>query len=329
MSVKLLLELSMECESLARSEAIAAMRALGDVPRALDEDLGVMVVESRADPQELAARLALCHNVNEWIASCTPQGLESCAEQMDVPGPIRVSSTKVGIREPDLTGTNKRLGAILGKARGVDIHNPKSEVRVVFSERTHIGRKLASVDRASYGKRKNRYMPYVYPASLHPKFSRAAVNLTQVRRGGRFLDPFCGTGTIVAEAALAGLEAIGSDHSDRMVEGARKNLAHLNVGATIHGCDIGDIRRVVGKVDGIATDPPYGRSSSARGERIPELYQRAYAAIADVLSPGARLVAVLPDDKSVESADGFRTLESHKLWVHNSLTRHFIVLERR
>jgi tRNA (guanine10-N2)-dimethyltransferase len=327
--VKLLLELSMECESLARSEAVAAMRALGDAPRVLDEDLGVMVVESGADPKALAARLALCHNVDEWMTSCTPGDLESCAEQMDVPGPIKVSSTKVGIREADLTGTNRRVGAILGKTRGVDIHDPRSEVRIVFSDRVHAGRKLASVDRASYEKRKNRYMPYVYPASLHPKFSRAAVNLTQVGEGGRLLDPFCGTGAIVAEAALAGLEAIGSDLSDKMVEGARKNLAHINVGATVHECDVGDIRSVVGKVDGIATDPPYGRSSSTRGERIPELYRRAYAAIADVLSPGARLVAVLPDDKSIESADGFRMLESHRLWVHNSLTRHFFVLERR
>ena len=327
--MKLLLELSMECESLARSEAVSAMRALGGPPKVLDEDLGVMVAESEADPAALASRLALCHNVDEWIASCEPDGLESCAERMEVPGPIKVSSTKVGIREADLTGTNRRVGAVLGKSRGVDIHNPRSEVRIVFSDRVHVGRRLASVDRASYEKRKNRYMPFVYPASLHPKFSRAAVNLTQVGMGGRLLDPFCGTGSIVAEAALAGLESVGSDLSDKMVEGARRNLAHVKVTAAIHECDIGEIPRVVGKVDGIATDPPYGRSTSTRGERIPELYKRAYAAFADVLPKGARVVAVLPDERSAESADGFRTMESHRLWVHGSLTRHFFVLERR
>lgn len=327
--MKLLLELSMECESLARSEAISAMRALGDSPKVLDEDQGVMVVESGADPVELASRLALCHNIDQWMASCEPDGLESCAERMDVPGPIKVSSTKVGIREADLTGTNRRVGAVLGKSRGVDIHNPRSEVRIVFSDRAHVGRKLASVDRASYEKRKNRYMPYVYPASLHPKFSRAAVNLTQVRKGGKLLDPFCGTGAIVAEAALAGLEAIGSDLSVKMVEGARKNLAHVKVTAAVRECDVGDILRIVGKVDGVATDPPYGRSTSTRGERIPELYRRAFGAFAEVLPRGARVVAVLPDEKSVESVDGFKTMESHRLWVHNSLTRHFFVLERR
>lgn len=326
--MKLLLELSMECESLARSEAVSTVRALGGVPEVLDSDLGVMVVESKVDPRALAGRLALCHNVDEWIGSCAPEDLESLTGEIEIPGPIKVSSTKVGIREADLTGTNRSVGAILGRSRGVDIHNPKSEVRIVFSERVHVGRKLASVDRASYEKRKNRYMPYVYPASLHPKFSRAAVNLTQVGDGGRLLDPFCGTGAIVGEAALAGLKAIGTDLSDKMVEGAKKNLGHIKVDASVLECDVGDIINVVGKVDGIATDPPYGRSTSTRGERIPELYRRAYAAFAEVLPRGARAVAVLPNEESVESAEGFRAVESHRLWVHNSLTRHFFVLER-
>ncbi len=327
--MKLLLELSMECESLARSEAVSAMRALGSSPKVLAQDMGVMVVESDADPAALASRLALCHNVDEWIASCEPDGLESCAERMEIPGPIKVSSTKVGIREADLTGTNKSIGAILGKSRGVDIHDPRSEVRIVFSEKVHVGRKLASVDRASYEKRKNRYMPYVYPASLHPKFSRAAVNLTQVRGGGKLLDPFCGTGAIVAEAALAGLQAFGTDLSDKMVEGAKRNLAHVKVSAAVHECDIGEISKVIGRVDGIATDPPYGRSTSTRGEKIQELYTRAYRSFAEVLPKTARVAAVLPDEKSVESANQFRVVESHKLWVHNSLTRHFFVFERR
>jgi tRNA (guanine10-N2)-dimethyltransferase len=326
--VKLLLELSMECESLARSEAISAMRALGDSPRVLDQDLGILVVESRADPGALALRVALCHNVDEHLGSCAPDEVDSFAEQVDVPGPIKVSSTKVGMRDADLVGTNRRVGAVLGRSRGVDIHSPRSEVRIVFSERVHIGRRLAAVDRASYEKRKNRYMPYVYPASLHPKFSRAAVNLTQVPRGGRLLDPFCGTGAIVAEAALAGLEGIGSDLSDKMVDGARRNLAHIKVSAAVHECDVGDVPTVVGKISGIATDPPYGRSTSTRGERIADLYRRAYAVFAQVLPKGARVVAVLPDMKSVESAEGFRTVESHSLWVHSSLTRHFFVLER-
>lgn len=46
--MKLLLELSMECESLARSEAVAAAEALGGKPKVVRQEPGVFVVETKA-----------------------------------------------------------------------------------------------------------------------------------------------------------------------------------------------------------------------------------------------------------------------------------------
>ncbi|MBN1677013.1 MAG: hypothetical protein JW880_00595 [Candidatus Thermoplasmatota archaeon] len=326
--MRLLLELSMECESLARAEAVSAMCALGDKPQVLGEDEGVLIVLTEADPRALASRLALCHHISEWMASCAPSELNTRAEDIDVPGPIGVRATKVGDRAVDLAHAAKVVGGVVGRSRGVDLRRPASEVRLVFSEKVHIGRLLASIDRASFEKRKNRYMPFVYPASIHPKFARAAVNLTEVRLGGRLLDPFSGTGAILIESALAGCQTIGSDLSGRMIEGASMNLAHSGVSAELHECDVGEILSVIGKVEGIATDLPYGRSTSTGGEGLAVLYERAFRAFGEVLDAGERLVVVLPALRPVESGGLFRVVDSHKLWVHRSLTRHFSILEK-
>ena len=326
--MKLLLELSMECESLARAEALAAASTLGSKAKPILMEPGILVVDTDADPIALASRLGLCHHVDEWLSTCESGELESCARRIDVEGPIRVRSTKVGEMTLDLAGTTRRLGAIVGKTRGVGLSYPKSDIRVIFSEHAHIGKAMSSVERAAFEKRKNRYMPFVYPASLHPKFARALVNLTMTTRGGRLLDPFSGTGAILAEASMIGLHAIGSDFSERMIEGSRRNLAHLKQGAELHLCDVGAIEDEIGEVAGIATDPPYGRSTSTDGERLPQLYERAFKSFHGVLRKGAKAAVVVPDMKLLDEARGFRITGTHQLRVHRSLTRNFCVLER-
>lgn len=326
--MKLLVELSMECESLARAEALAAASTLGSRAKPILVEPGILIVDTDADPIALASRLGLCHHVDEWFSSCEFSELESSASHLDLEGPIRIRSTKIGEITVDLANTTRRLGAIIGKARGVNLSSPKSDIRIVFSEHAHIGRAMASVERASFEKRKNRYMPFVYPASLHPKFARALVNLTMAERGGRLLDPFSGTGAILAEASMVGLHAIGSDFSERMIEGSRMNLAHLKQEAELHLCDVGAIESEIGQVDGIATDPPYGRSTSTEGERLPQLYERAFEAFHGVLKKGAKAAIVVPDLKLLEEARGFRITATHQLRVHRSLTRNFCVLQR-
>jgi tRNA (guanine10-N2)-dimethyltransferase len=266
--------------------------------------------------------------VSELLASCDRDDIDSCVRDIDVPGPIRVRSTKVGDVSVDLAGVSRHVGSIVGESKGVDLHHPASDIRIVFSKKAHIGRMIGAVDRPSFEKRKNRYMPYVYPASLHPKFARSLVNLTEVPSGGRILDPFCGTGAIVAEASLIGLHAIGTDLSDKMIEGSRKNLKHVGVDAELRVCDVSDIPEMLGHVRGIATDPPYGKSTSTNGEGIPALYARSFKAFSDVLDKGSRVAVVVPDKKLLKGADGFELIESHGLWVHRSLTRHFCVLSR-
>jgi tRNA (guanine10-N2)-dimethyltransferase len=328
--VKLLLELSMECESLARSEAMCVAQAIGGHASVVSEEPGVLVMDTDADPALLSDRLALCHCISEHLFSGDPEGLVAMASGLDVQGPIRVHSTRIERSHPevDLEGVNRSVGEVIGRRAGVDIHDPVSEVRVILSTGASVGRLLSRVDRSAYERRKVRYLPFNHPISIHPKFARALVNVTGVGGGGRLLDPFCGTGAIVMEAALCGCLSVGADISERMIEGARENLRTMNLQAELHRCDVGDIAQTIGQVDAIATDPPYGRSTSTGGESLRALLGRALSASAEVLDRGSRLAIVLHEPELVEPVEDFEIIESHSLWVHRSLTRNFCVLRR-
>lgn len=63
---------------------------------------------------------------------------------------------------------------------------------------------------------------------LPPKFAQVMINLAQLQKGQKLLDPFCGFGTILQEAVLLQIEAFGSDISGPAIESSRTNLQWLS-----------------------------------------------------------------------------------------------------
>ena len=63
---------------------------------------------------------------------------------------------------------------------------------------------------------------------LPPKLAQILINLCgKLPEGARVLDPFCGTGVILQEAAIMGYVPYGTDLNGRMVEYSKKNLSWL------------------------------------------------------------------------------------------------------
>ena len=62
---------------------------------------------------------------------------------------------------------------------------------------------------------------------LPPKLAQIMINLAAPRPGARILDPFCGTGVVLQEAALMGFKVYGTDLSDKMIDYSRINLDWL------------------------------------------------------------------------------------------------------
>ena len=112
-----------------------------------------------------------------------------------------------------------------------------------------------------------RFAPHrhTFSSALPPRLALACVAMA-CPEGGTFLDPCCGCGTLVSQAAGAGLTAVGADINPRMVWLTRKNLVEMNLRALVCRADA---RNVSGCFSGMATNLPYGKYLS----RPPGLYQ--------------------------------------------------------
>jgi tRNA G10 N-methylase Trm11 len=63
---------------------------------------------------------------------------------------------------------------------------------------------------------------------LPPKLAQMMLNLARVQHEQTVLDPFCGTGVVLQEAALMGCRIYGTDISEEMVRYTRDNIAWLS-----------------------------------------------------------------------------------------------------
>lgn len=62
---------------------------------------------------------------------------------------------------------------------------------------------------------------------LPPKLAQMLINFAAPEKNDRVVDPFCGSGTVCSEAAIAGWRTAGSDLNAAFVDGARENFKFL------------------------------------------------------------------------------------------------------
>ena len=217
----------------------------------------------------------------------------------------------------------------MAKHAKIDLESPEVEVRILMSDALQFFICDRQIDRKQFDERKVALRPFFSPISLHPRFARALVNLSRVRKGERLLDPFCGTGGIMIEAALIGARVIGSDISQEMIVGCKENMAHFDATwEDMKRVDVGSISDVFGKVDAVVTDPPYGRSATTNKEPPLDLHERALASMADALKEGGNLAVVFPEP-CLKGRQDLELRETHSQRVHRSLTRHYCIFAKR
>ena len=159
--------------------------------------------------------------------------------------------------------------------------------------------------------------PYKGEGSLSP-YAMSPSLYQGEGRGEVILDPFCGSGTILTEAALMGFKnIIGCDISEKAVEDAQKNFQFLisnfqsifnkpisNEVAEIFQCDVRKLSQFVklNSVDAIVTEPYLGparmkwsgQNIGQVARELEELYRQAILEFAKVLKPNGRVVMVWP-----------------------------------
>jgi tRNA (guanine10-N2)-dimethyltransferase len=223
------------------------------------------------------------------------------------------------------------LGKLLAEKTGarVDLRSPKKPFRgILAGSLFHLGLIMHQRPKGSIHRRRPRKRAVFHPSTMPPKLARCLVNLSEVRDGETFLDPFCGVGGIAIEASLLGCNVVGVDALSRMVRSARKNLAHF--GLKSYGLVRGDARNIpLRSVDAIATDPPYGTGASTLKSTTRDILASFLPQAKMILSPGGKVVFASPlGTGAVDLAEshGLKVFDRHELYVHRSLTREILVL---
>lgn len=326
-----------------RAEALAAFLAESPKSKLIQERPRLLLIDSgtsEADTLRIVTRLGLAHDASEFLFGTEWEAakLSEAAAGSRLPRGIRfaVRADRLGQTGPRRTTVEKDVGAALALERVVDLKHPESVVRCfIDSDFVWAGRELWSRDPKDTASRHVKHRPVGSPVSLPPKTARALLNLAMIPRGGTVYDPFCGTGGVLLEGASMGLQVIGSDLDNDMVEASRANLKHYGLhAAALFRADVGDAPREIQardlpRIDAIVTDLPYGRSASSGKEALGTLYDRAFVAIRECLPVGARAVIGLPTQAAADRAHAvLEPVGLFKVWVHRSLTRHFVVLRR-
>ena len=121
--------------------------------------------------------------------------------------------------EPALTSAQTYHNS-LTTAVGVEL------VFVCDGKNTHIGRVTDVQDIDSYTLRdRGRPKRDAFVGMLPPKLAQTIINIAVgENKNGVVLDPFCGTGVVLQEAALMGYDVYGTDIAEKMVRFSRDNL---------------------------------------------------------------------------------------------------------
>jgi len=138
----------------------------------------------------------------------------------------------------------------------------------------------ATAQRTSQVQRRGRYLPasMAHPAKMLPAVAAAAVE-AYTAPGDLVVDPMCGIGTTLVEAAHLGRDAFGVEYEPRWAQLARANLAHARARGASGSARVatGDGRRLAsllgaerrGTAALVLTSPPYGPSLHGRVEKRP------------------------------------------------------------
>ena len=325
-----LLELGGENTDLGKYEAIELLNFEKYSPL-LERDYGnvVIISTSKQIKEKIIARLSMTKRISQIIFKSKKKSLKEILKDLHK---IEIGEKSFSIRQ--IQGKNLKneetaiqIGKKISIKNKTNLENP--EVTVLFYKNIEffISLKFKGVDTGYKKCLKHHisYRPYFSPIGIHPRIARAMINLSNCDVNKPLIDPFCGTGGILIEAADMQLSVIGIDLKDKMIEYAKGNLKHYGFKGNLITSDFEKISSL--EFGSIVCDPPYGIASTSGGENIRELMIRAIDIFQQSMKKKQRLVVAV-SDSSIIKHDRLTQIYKFKWYIHKSLTRKIIVLEK-
>lgn len=204
----------------------------------------------------------------------------------------------------------------------VKLRNARTDFHFFFFDNKVVACKLLGVNTENFGARRAHLWPAPHPTAMHPQLARCCVNLTGIKQG-TIMDPMCGGGGILIEAGLLGFRVKGLDINPVMVEKARKNLKGFKIKDFI--VQIGDARKLSGKIPYVVTDVPYGINTPKK--ELENLIAEFLKSVKKVLTK--KSVIVFPhfvNYKKLIKQAKLKPQKEFSWYVHHALTRKIMVL---
>ncbi len=198
--------------------------------------------------------------------------------------------------------------------RGVDIcfFVTPEKIYIGITEWTQDFDRFSKID---YGRPKADHKSGMCP----PKLARMMVNLATPGAPMKVLDPFCGSGTILMEAAEVGHQVLfGSDSSPKAISDSNQNLKwyakvfNRQLRINVNLAEVHKLSQTMskGQVNIIVTEPYLGpqRGRIKLDQTIPmltRLYMGAWRQFALILPKGGRVCMILPVFKVEDQNDRY------------------------
>ncbi|NHJ49400.1 MAG: methyltransferase domain-containing protein [Asgard group archaeon] len=224
----------------------------------------------------------------------------------------------------------KKLGKeiwtqMAGKNKAKMKNPDKTFVVLIVNNDYFFGMELFARKKGSFKSRRPDVRPFFKPGTLEPMFARLMVNLSLANEDNYLVDPFCGPGGILVEGTLMNCNVIGLDIDKKMIQGSKKNLEYYTPKAN-YELILADARDLpfYENIESIATDPPYGRSTSTHGREIIKLLMHFFGEAANILqSKGCLTIGMFEELplKEIAEDNGFIVKYLEKIYIHKSLTR--------
>ncbi len=206
----------------------------------------------------------------------------------------------------------------------VNLKSPETLIEIIeINKKVYLTRLLQRI-KHDFDKRKPSKRPICYPFSLKPKIARAMVNLTGIKKGESIIDPFCGTGGLLLEAALIGCRVEGVDIDERMVKACSKNLD--GYGIRKYNIYEGDATELKQRLLYVVTDLPYARNT--KNQDLERLYEGFLKVIEKYLE--YRAVIGCPDSidmKKMIKKHNLKLVGKFSYFLHSTLTKKIFVIE--
>ena len=330
MSQKYLFELGGENIELGKYEAIELLKTEKYEPKIVHDRERIIILDVlQKISKRIIRRLGMTKRVSKVLYYSNKKKLKEVVQEIPI---IDIKTKSFAIRLVKKEGISEKeiaikLGEKVPKKNKIDLTKPDVKILYYSGEKTIISLWERNLE-TYYTKcleHHIRYRPFFSPISIHPRISRSMVNLSNSTKGDKVIDPFCGTGGILIEIADMQIEAIGIDILGKMVENSVGNLKHYGLKGMVVKGDVDNIKNYDFKA--IVTDPPYGLSTTTKGEGVKELMLRSMEIFARTMERGQRIVMAVSNPKLINPKD-FTLIHKFEWYIHKSLTRYILVLER-